>query len=150
MYKKFFNNLFAEIIRDFSSFGSPFILILFSLILIGINFKLLGIIVGLIFVETFGSLIKFFYYKKRPNEEKYNNFLEKIDSSSFPSLHSARSSFVFLSLFLFYDSPTKIILLFIPLIVGLTRVLLKKHYVLDVIAGYFLGVSTFLVLKLFF
>lgn len=146
--KRFFKNSVSEIMRDFTSFGNPFLLILVSAIAIGVNIKLGIIMGGLVFVEFFGSIIKFFYYKKRPREEKYENVLEKINGGSFPSLHSARSSFVFVSLFfLFNNYYLKIVLLLIPLIVGLTRISLKKHYLSDVIGGYAIGILTALLWK---
>jgi len=148
-YKRFFQNSANEIIRDFTSFGDPFLLILVSAIAIGVNFKLAAVIIGLAFIELFSSTIKFFYYKKRPKQEKYDNFLERINAGSFPSLHSARSSFVFVSLFfLFNNNYLRIVLLLIPLIVGLTRISLKKHYISDIIAGYVIGILASIAIKL--
>ncbi len=149
-YKRFLQNSAAEITRDFTSFGNPFLLIFVSAIAIGVNFRLAAIIGGLVFVELFSSTIKFFYYKRRPKQEKYDNFLERINAGSFPSLHSARSSFVFVTLFfLFSNYYLKIVLLLIPIIVGMTRISLKKHYLYDIIAGYIIGILTFIALKFF-
>lgn len=141
-YHRFFKNTSEEITRDFTSFGNPFILLIIATIFIGVSLKLLYIALGLLIVELFCWVIKFFYYKKRPKEEVHSNILERINAGSFPSLHSARSSFIFVSLFLLADNIIlKIIFIILIALVGLTRISLKKHYRSDVIAGYIIGIA---------
>ncbi len=140
-YKRFFKIISQEVIRDFTSFGNPIILIIISAIFLGITVKLLYIILGLLLVELFCWIIKFFYYKKRPKEEVHANIPERMNAGSFPSLHSARSSFIFTSLFLLSNSiGLRILFIILIIIVGLTRISLKKHYLSDIIAGYFIGI----------
>ncbi len=149
-YKRFFKIVSGEVIRDFTSFGNPFILIIISSIFIGIEIKLLYIILGLLLTEMFCWIIKFFYYKKRPKEEVHANILERINAGSFPSLHSARSSFIFTCLFILSDNIIlKILFITLIIIVGLTRIHLKKHYLSDIIAGYFIGIILSLILHQF-
>lgn len=149
-YRRFFKNISQEVIRDFTSFGNPVILIIISAIFVGIAIKLLYILLGLMLVEIFCWAIKFFYYKKRPQEEVNDNTPERINAGSFPSLHSARSSFVFTCLLFLSDNIIlKILFITLIIIVGLTRISLKKHYLSDVIAGYFIGITLSIVLNQF-
>jgi membrane-associated phospholipid phosphatase len=50
--------------------------------------------VALVCSYVFGSLIKLFYFKPRPKEQAYKNLLQKIDASSFPSVHTSNSFIV--------------------------------------------------------
>ena len=50
--------------------------------------------ISLFFSYLFGSFIKLIYFKERPNEQKYNNAFQKIDASSFPSIHTSNSFIV--------------------------------------------------------
>jgi len=145
-YIGYFKKIFKDSLRDFTSLGNPLVLVIISLFIIGLSIKLVYIIIGLIFIEIIGSLIKIVYYKRRPCKESYNNILEKIDSGSFPSLHSARASFVFTTLFILSSNTfLKILFIILIVIVILTRILLKKHYIKDTIAGAILGIITFFI-----
>ena len=143
LFEKYIKKQFFEEIRNFTSFGDPLILLLIAAIVTGFSSNLLQIIAGLIIIELICSIIKLIYYKDRPNKEGHSNFLEKIDAGSFPSIHTARSSFVFLVLFMLAVSYVKWIFIALLLIVGLTRILLNKHYYFDVIVGYIIGILTF-------
>ena len=145
-YTRYFNKTFQDNLRDFTSLGNPLILLIMAFFIIGNTITLIYLIIGLLFIEIFGSLIKIFYYKNRPSRESYKNILEKIDSGSFPSLHSARACFIFISLFVLTNNIVfKILLISLIFIVLLTRILLKKHYIKDTIAGIILGIITFFI-----
>lgn len=142
---------FSEYIRDLTSLGNPIILLFISFIVLGIQKAFLVIIFGLIANEMIGSGIKFFFPKKRPNGQKFKNSLEKIDAGSFPSIHSSRVSFVYLSLA--WNEQVfmiKIVLYLIILIVGYSRIFLKKHYPIDVIGGYGFGLILFYLFNFIF
>src|SRR3989344_9480006 len=127
-FKNYFYSEFLEVIRDFTSFGNPFILFLLSYLFLGANKYLILILFGLIIIEILCNLIKLIYHKERPKKVIYTNFLEKITAGSFPSIHVTRSSFVFLTLFLLSTTFLQKILFSVLLVViGLSRVLLKKH-----------------------
>lgn len=146
--KAFTKKILNEIVRDLTSFGNPIILIIISAILLGFGLNLIIIILGLIIVEIICSIIKLIYKKERPNKEEHSNILEKINSRSFPSLHAARSSFVFLTLFFLSNSNiSKTMFIAMILLIGLTRILLKKHYLIDVIVGYAIGGIIFLITR---
>lgn len=149
MIKNHLKKTFSEFIRDVTSLGDPFILVLISALLLGFTTSLLKIIIGLIIIELVCSLVKIIYHKERPLKQDFSNILEKIEAGSFPSIHSARSSFVFLFLFLISSSIwIKIISILAILLVGFSRIVLKKHYLFDIISGYVIGVSLSIILKL--
>ena len=88
-----------ETIRDITSFGSPVVLIIILFLFFGFTSNSLILLTGFIVVEIFCSLIKFFFYKDRPIKKDHQNILEKVDAGSFPSIHSARSSYIFTTIF---------------------------------------------------
>lgn len=129
-------------------FGTP----LFYLFLIFMFFEMdrpfaFKFLTILIIVEVICWLIKIVYKKDRPTPQSRTSFIESIDANSFPSIHAARISAIAIALFFFYGG-----LLFfsigICLMLGVaySRIFLKKHDVLDVAAGVFIGalVSSFL------
>jgi membrane-associated phospholipid phosphatase len=135
-----FKKISLETFRDISAFGNPFILIIIILVILGINELFWKIIFGLIILEIFCSILKIVFYKDRPKKEKYTNLLEKIDSGSFPSLHTARSSFIFLILlFLPSTNIIKTLSIFLIISIGLSRIILKKHHLSDVLIGFLIG-----------
>jgi len=94
-----------------------------------------------------GAIIKFLFYKPRPIPQPFHNRLQKIDASSFPSIHTANATVV--GLFWAWRGHQSIIVgsdrfIIIPILVGvvgscaaiaLSRIELKKHYPIDVLAG---------------
>jgi membrane-associated phospholipid phosphatase len=83
---------------------------------------------------------KFFFFKERPNKQEYSNWLQKIDASSFPSVHSARAGALALLLGYFHAN-AYLLSLFLILAVGVcySRIFLKKHDLTDVFFGALLG-----------
>ncbi len=135
---------YTEYVRDLTSLGNPIILGFVSIISIGLNIELLYIAIGLIINDIIGMTIKYFFPKTRPNKQSYTTALEKIDAGSFPSIHSSRTSFIFLTLgYLSGDIYTFIVFTLLVLITGYSRIFLKKHFLIDVMAGYVLGISLF-------
>jgi undecaprenyl-diphosphatase len=143
MSKKYFINQWDEVVRDFTALGDPIILLILLLLFIGIG-ESIGIILLLwLLIEAIGIAIKLIFFKDRPKKMKKNNLLEKLDAGTFPSMHSSRSAFLYLVLFTLVANPLKYLFIFMLIMVGITRVLLKKHYIKDVIAGYILGIAVF-------
>ncbi len=91
-------------------------------------------------VEIFCWGIKFFYHKERPVPFPRNYFYQKINANSFPSIHTARASVLATCAILLYPSFMLMVsgTIFVWL-VGYSRIFLKKHYLVDVICGAFLG-----------
>jgi membrane-associated phospholipid phosphatase len=141
MVKAFIKKIFSETVRDITSFGNPFILLILSVLIIGPNLIFFKIILGLISLEIFCTIIKIFYHKERPNKESYTNLLERINAGSFPSVHAARSTFIFLILFFLTSTYfIKVLLIIMIFLVGISRIIIKKHYLFDVIIGSIIGI----------
>ena len=149
-FKNYFHSEFLEVIRDFTSFGNPFILFLISYLVLGPSKYLLLILIGLILIEIACNFIKLVYHKERPKKASHSNILEKINAGSFPSIHTARSSFVFLTLILLSNSfIQRLLFLILLIVVGVSRVFLRKHFKVDVIMGCFIGILAALLIILF-
>ena len=99
---------------------------------------------------SIGLIIKFFYYKPRPQVQAYTNAWEKIDASSFPSIHTSNSMvcafrWVWASTsFMSRDSIVLVLLLSLFWIwfyvcISYSRVVLKKHYWIDLLGGTIFG-----------
>lgn len=151
MNKKFLKKHISSFQRDITSLGGmPFyliiILITLSLKEYLLTYKLIfGFIISFIFI----ALIRTFYFKDRPNKEKYSNYLEKLDASSFPSLHATRS--IFLALLLTNTNKLfSLIIIIIALIVVYSRIYIKKHDIIDVFFGSILGFIIYLLTIFFF
>ncbi len=152
MFKKY-KYFIDEAFRDLTSLGSFwFALLLLTLIVVLGEYLLLsqltiGIIVTLIVV----SGVKLAYFKQRPKKQIYHNFLERIDASSFPSLHAARSLVIALIVANHFGNlQTTIFLIGLAVLVAYSRIYLKKHFWTDVIGGWVLGSIVFWLITFFF
>ena len=140
--QSFWTYKFNDWSRDFTSLANPLILIFIPFLFLYKNntntFYVL--LISLALNELIGSLIKILFPKTRPNGQKYNNLIEKIDAGSFPSLHSSRITLVYLTLFSASSLLIfKILFLTIIPIVMLSRINLKKHFLTDIIGGFIIG-----------
>jgi len=131
-----------ELIVSINSFGSPvfYIIVILVLGIFSLSFAFKSVF-SLISVEILCAAIKIFYNKPRPKRRKVTNLYTLYDSRSFPSAHSARIAGV-LSIVNFYYFD--VFLLFISVLltgaVGYSRVYLKDHFIIDVLAGIVIGV----------
>lgn len=145
---------YAEYIRDFTAIGNPFLLLLVALATLSNHpkFKIyfLILLAGFFLNEIVCSAIKYFWHKPRPNGQQFKSGFEKIDAGSFPSIHSSRIAFVYLSMsYIQYMAGNLFIVpvfLIVIIIVGYSRVFLKKHFFVDVMAGYFFGALLFFII----
>jgi membrane-associated phospholipid phosphatase len=148
-YNNFIKKQVNDFWRDVTSLGSMWFVFLILFVVFFVDKMVaLRLLISFILVELVGAVIKALFHKKRPNKQKFKNTLEKIDAGSFPSVHSAMIVVVAFSLWNIF--PIKSLLLVIVLLVGASRIFLKKHYIIDVIGGYILGLlisygSTFLI-----
>ncbi len=142
--ESFLRYKFNDWVRDFTSLGNPIILLFIPFIVLGYS-RLYGfLLLALLINECIGSAIKLLFHRTRPDQQEFSGALEKIDAGSFPSLHAARITLVYLTLGFFNPSlPIQIALFMVIPIVGISRVLLKRHFISDVIGGFFLGASIF-------
>jgi len=133
--------------RDFTSLANPTILSILILLFLGINVQSTVFVILVWSIEILGSVFKLVFFKPRPNAEKYTNWKEKIRAGAFPSLHTARATFVFSSLFFIFNNGSisnYIFLILIP-IIAYTRLALRKHDIIDTLGGIiFGGIYTYL------
>lgn len=84
--------------------------------------------------------IKFFFHRERPDKRKHKNWIEKLDAASFPSVHSNRAALLFIIISVFFGKIyLTVFLAIVSVLIAYSRVYLKRHYLSDVLAGYFLG-----------
>jgi len=135
--------------RDITALGgAPFFILI---ILITISLKeyqlfqdlLIGFLITL-FVVVVTRLI---YFKNRPLKQSYNNLLERLDASSFPSLHAARILFLTLTLANYFQNRIiTVLFLIIAATVSYSRIYLKKHDWIDIIFGLILGCIAYVII----
>jgi undecaprenyl-diphosphatase len=143
------NIIIRKIFEELTFFGG----IAFYMFLVVVFFVLgkidsvFKLILGLIFIYLVTFIIRLFYFKPRPKKIGYKNLLEKIDASSFPSVHAARAVFLcFFIVFLFNLSWVVDILIGILMILVIySRIYLLKHDIIDAIGGILLGILSLVV-----
>ncbi|MGV8163179.1 MAG: phosphatase PAP2 family protein [Candidatus Nanoarchaeia archaeon] len=98
------------------------------------------LVVSLAIILIIGMSIKFLYFKDRPQKQKYSGKLEKMDASSFPSIHSARITALAIILSISFNKTfLTIFLILVAFAVMYSRIYLKKHRLVDIIGGAILG-----------
>lgn len=142
--KSFLNEFFSEV----TLFGLPAFYLLVVLVLFKFNMVFAPkLFWALIFVEIFCIFIKIIYKKERPIPQPRNDIFNKIDASSFPSVHSARISLLATVIYLYNrDLATLIVGLVLTILVGYSRIYLRRHYFVDVLCGVLLGLLTGLII----
>ena len=139
-----------DFFRDITSFGSLWfyiILIIFFLVLKDYA-VLKRLLTGFILIYLIAILIRSLFFKNRPKKYPYGNLIEKLDASSFPSLHAART--FFLAIFFieyFKNNLMSMLLIILALIVLYSRTYLKKHDWKDVTAGAVFGTLVYFVVN---
>lgn len=129
-------------IKDVSCFGSIIFLgvVFFTAVIFQFYDLAFKIIIGQVIIYLIAGPIKFLYNKKRPNERTYNDIIEKIDASSFPSIHAARITLLSILLHFFGKNMLfTALLVIITLFVFYSRIHVKDHDVKDVIGGFITG-----------
>ncbi len=138
------SKILSDFIRDISSLGGALFCGLYVLIFLIFGYYgfALKLLLGLIIMQILAIIIRSFYFKNRPNPEKYVDFFGRIDASSFPSLHAARSSFLMMMLISFFSNNfLDSLLVLLGIVVPLTRIVLRKHDWIDVVSGFILGLA---------
>jgi len=139
--------------RDLTSLGGAgffILLIIFSLILRQIELAI-KLSFGFLFSFIIVALIRTCYFKDRPKKKDYTNFIERIDASSFPSLHTGRAVFlagIFMGFF--KQNYFSTFLVIIAILIAYSRIHLKKHDWWDILGGVVLGLVTLWVTFYFF
>lgn len=133
-----------EFIRDWTGFANPLTLGLVGVLAFGgIQSPVFWQLVLIwIFNELICSIVKLMWYRPRPMPMMWSSWYEKINASSFPSIHASRLAVLatFCVLSERFDLYTLWIVITAAIVVGITRIVLKKHYWTDVIGGWILGI----------
>jgi len=135
--------MIEEFLQDIKALGGlPFYVIIILLFVIMGNYPVVfALTFGLIVAYLITISIRLVYFKERPKKVKYKNLIQKIDASSFPSLHVIRAAILGIILATTISTPL-FSMLSIPciLLVAYARVKLNRHHVSDVVGGLFFGV----------
>lgn len=115
----------------------PYCIFLIMFLILGYNDIFWRLLISIISIMVIAVAIKISYFKRRPNKQKRTgNIVEKIDASSFPSIHAMRTLSLVFWLSIFFDN---LVLTSYISIIGLlviySRIYLRKHYWSDVIFG---------------
>lgn len=135
-----------DLIRDISSFGSLFAyVVILAVFLIQKNYYLFAkLATGLVLIYAIVILIRSVYFKERPKKYPHHTFIERLDASSFPSLHAIRTSFLAAILISYFNSYLfSIIAAILLVIIAYSRIYLKKHDKIDVLVGILVGVGVY-------
>jgi len=141
-YQKYLHQFF----RDITSLGS---FVFYSLILLLVlafqKFNLFfELLFGLIFIMIVSILVRIIYFKHRPIKQNHTNLIEKLEASSFPSIHIARITFLSLIfIFLFQDRFIGVFFILLAILTSYSRIYLKKHDWFDLLGGLILAAITF-------
>ena len=133
--------------RDITALAGTPVYGLFWLFLILIKeySLMITLISGFLIILFITSVLRIIYPKNRPIKQEYHNFAEKIDASSFPSMHAARAFFFSLILMAFfeYELWISVFLIVLAILISYSRIFLKKHDWWDLLGGMILGTITF-------
>ena len=141
--KNLFKSGFDIIIEDISTLGaSPFYIFLVVLFLIlGFTKLFFWMAIGFVVAHVIVIIIRWLFPKTRPKKVRYQNFVEKIDASSFPSHHSLRMAMMVIFLALFFKNIyLTVFMISTALVVLFSRYYLKRHYIFDILGGAGIGV----------
>ncbi len=141
-YEKYLNIFFRDITAGGSLVFHLFLLLF--IITLGKNDLFGQLLFSLFFTGMITVIVRMFYFKDRPQKQEFENLFERIDASSFPSLHTARTvAMVLILLDYMQNNGVTVFLLGFSALVIYSRVYLKKHDWEDVAGGIILGVVTF-------
>jgi|TARA_Y100000310_G_scaffold171597_1_gene171795 undecaprenyl-diphosphatase len=113
-----------------------YVFVLGLCLILNLMFLFNNLLISLILVMLLSTLIKYFYLKERPKKQKKDSLLQRLDASSFPSVHTMRAFSLAFWFSMFYSNTIiTIYILIIALLVIYSRIYLKKHYLTDVIIG---------------
>ncbi len=140
--------LYDEIMCDITTFGGFVFsgLVVLAMFALRLYFFAFILMVGFATLMAAVIVIRMVYFRERPEHVPYTTLIEKIDASSFPSLHTARM--VYLALFLATTWPEvlwQVLMAFIAIMVAYSRIYLRKHDWIDVAAGAGLGAVVFFI-----
>ncbi|MBI2573070.1 phosphatase PAP2 family protein [Candidatus Woesearchaeota archaeon] len=135
-------NLLQDAFRDITTLGGFVFTGLLCLILLATEqYELLfQTVLGLFLILVICIIIRLIYYKDRPLKQKHQNIIERIDASSFPSMHTARAIFLPIIFWNHLNNPLlQGLVVILALTVSYSRIYLQKHDWIDLLGGAVLG-----------
>ena len=124
-----------------SIFGTPFFYIPMTAYFLKTNPNLaIKLVLAIASTEIICGAVKYIYPKARPIPMPSKTLIQKYFAGSFPSVHTARITAFSVTVIL--SSRDKLLILIGLLAiacVGYSRIYLKKHYFIDVAAGFGIG-----------
>jgi membrane-associated phospholipid phosphatase len=144
MIKSFF---IKKLTKDFNSritvFGRDefYLFLSFLFLFLGFLELSLKLFISFFIAYILVSILRLVYFKERPIKYKVNTFLDRIEASSFPSMHVVRLSILLSLIYFEFSSNYYLLGLFsiLLLLVSISRIKLKRHYRIDVYAGILIG-----------
>lgn len=121
--------------------GNMYVVFPLALIFLAVE-KVLGmkLLIGFLGISGIAMLIRLVYFRERPKKRPTRNLYQKIDASSFPSIHAARSFFFAMTLTRYYqDVFIGGALFVVAVLIAFSRYKLRHHYASDIIGGVSLG-----------
>lgn len=149
------NSFFDKFMYRITDLGGAIASSIFTLILIVLGnerWKLIGfealIVLGI--SQVIVQSLKILLSRERPYKiiEKLNTFGIDLKDYSFPSGHTTASFSIATTLSLNMPKIT-ILIFFLAVIIGISRIYLGVHYPTDVLAGTILGIGTSLIVHIF-
>ncbi len=139
---KIVNYYFGALMENVTVFGSIFTHILLRAVSFAVNDSVFYVLArGLILIYALTMPVKLLLFRNRPRKMNYKSLWEKLEASSFPSVHAARVVFLSLALGARFDNTLlSAVLSLTAVLVMYSRTYLKKHYLGDVAGGFAAGV----------
>jgi len=147
------NNNFRDLVDTFfkqiTELGSLAITVVIIILTYFFDKRLsLRLFLGIASVTIISIIVKSLFFHNRPKKQKIKTLIDRIDASSFPSVHSARITImIYLMIRYFSNIILQIFLMLIGLLVIYSRIYLKKHYFRDIIAGTLLGLIMSIIIQ---
>jgi membrane-associated phospholipid phosphatase len=141
-FMKTLKEIYSVILKDTSAYGGfPFYgLMILAFVLVGAYGFALNLFLSLVVVTLIVAVARLAYFRPRPGQprRKYKTLYERIDNSSFPSIHAARA--VMISIMFYRIMPVMLpILVLLVVAVLLSRIHFKRHDWKDLAAGIVIG-----------
>lgn len=147
------NNFLDQFFRFITFFGDGIFVFLVALIFLFFNKKngtsiLISLIINTIFIQVlkrvvFSNQFRPSFYFKNLIEDGYWNLIDGVElyeKFSFPSGHTASIFCLCISICIFIKKKYfPILLVLLAYIVGFSRIYLSQHFLIDVLAGAFIG-----------
>ncbi|MBI2627671.1 phosphatase PAP2 family protein [Candidatus Nomurabacteria bacterium] len=137
-----------EFLRDVTAMGGLAASLLIILLFMT-SPLLVPLIAGSMLTAAFVLIIRIFYFKPRPKKEEFTNFWQKIDASSFPSLHTARIVFLAILFSVYFSNLYSTALFTVTAaLVSYSRIYLQKHDWIDIVGGIVLGIAAYFIVAI--